>query len=89
MRRLIILEPPDLGILFGQVFIRIPVTIFERLDSSIVLKSDPSLLEWSLDLVREVHILLRTLIHISLIQVAFTLSVWIFLKLLIFIVFFI
>ena len=66
---LIVLEAPDFGVRFGQVLVRVPVAIFERFDAPILLEAYSGLVVGSVDLVREVHVLLRPLLHRRLLLV--------------------
>ena len=86
---LVVLEPPDLGVGLGQVLVRVPVAILERFDPTILLESDPRLVVWRIYLIREVHVLLRPLLHCGLLLVAQTVNVWIDLVLFIILICFI
>jgi hypothetical protein len=52
-----IFKPEDFGVLNWQVLIRIPVTVLERFDTSVLLESFPGFFQRSIDLVRKVHII--------------------------------
>jgi hypothetical protein len=53
---LIALEAPHLGVGFRQVFVGVPITVLEALDSSILLETDSCICEGSVDLIGEVHV---------------------------------
>jgi hypothetical protein len=57
IRLLKLLESPKFTILCGQIFIRIPITIFKRLDATIFLESYSRILKRRVHFIREIHIL--------------------------------
>ena len=60
------MEAPDFGILRRQVLIRVPVAILDTLYTSVFDKSLAGFnIQWSVNLVREVHILSRTRFKVS------------------------
>lgn len=61
-----ILKSENLGVINWQVLIWVPVAVLERLDTSVFLESFPSILEWSIDLIWEIHVISVSSLHISM-----------------------
>jgi hypothetical protein len=59
---MILLKPPHFTVLSRQVFISIPIAIFERLDTAILLEADSSIDEGSINFIGEVHVFAGTVL---------------------------
>lgn len=80
LRSLITLEPPNFAIRFGQVFIRIPIAILQRLDSSVFLETHASFCQGCIYLIWKIHVLFGSFLQICMLLMPLTDHVWILLE---------
>mmetsp|Transcript_35871 Transcript_35871/g.55048 ORF Transcript_35871/g.55048 Transcript_35871/m.55048 type:complete len:363 (+) Transcript_35871:652-1740(+) len=61
-----VIEAEDLGVLLGQVLIWVPVAVLERTDTSVLLETLPGVLEGSVHLIGEVHVIAVTILQLRM-----------------------